>query len=245
MGNNQHQYKFLNKRFMVMTFTLLIMTLCCLGVAAYLRAKLGSNMYAFLGWDMFLAWVPFVISTIIALVFQGKAMRLGWLGKTLTVLLGLIWLFFLPNAAYLFTEMLHAFRYFSVQPGSPFWFNMDFWYSLTLTFAVAVVGLLLSTRSVMQIQQVLHRFVHRFVCWMVVGVILLLSSLGVYIGRFNRWNSWDIVSRPGQIMTDLWNDFSEGNGIMLAFVTLLFVIQGFAYVIIPLISNSINQEGKT
>ncbi|MGO4528735.1 DUF1361 domain-containing protein [Paenibacillus sp. 2TAF8] len=224
-----------------MTFMLMFMTLFCLGIAAYLRAKLGSNMYAFLGWDMFLAWVPLLISLLMAYVFQRKAVRPGWLGMTLAALLGLIWLFFLPNAAYLFTEMLHAFRYFTAQPGSRFWFTMDFWYSLTLAFAVAIVGLLLSTCSVMQIQQLLHRFVHRFVCWMVVAIILLLSSIGVYIGRFIRWNSWDLVSQPGQIMIDLWNDFSAGDGIMIEFVTLMFIVQGFAYIIISQI-NIHNRE---
>lgn len=166
------------------------------------------------------------------------------MGMVLTGLLGLIWLFFLPNAAYLFTEMLHAFRYFIAQPESAFWFEMDFWYSLTLTFGVAIVGLMLSTCSIRQIEHVLQLFVHRFVCWIIVGFILLLSGVGVYIGRFNRWNSWDIVSRPGQIVIDLMNDLSSASGLLVEFVTLMFVIQAFVYAIISLISNSITQEGK-
>lgn len=234
--------RILNKRFIALAFTLLLMTLCCLGIAVYLRAKSGSNMYAFLDWDMFLAWVPFLISTMIALIFRRKAVRPGWMGMMFTGLLGMIWLFFLPNAAYLFTEMLHAFRYFIAQPERAFWFEMDFWYSLTLTFGVAIVGLMLSTCSIRQIEHVLKLFVHRFVCWIIVGFILLLSGLGVYIGRFNRWNSWDIVSRPGQIVIDLMNDFSSASGILVEFVTLMFVIQAFAYVIISLISSSITRE---
>ncbi|KAA8782966.1 putative membrane protein [Paenibacillus sp. 4624] len=227
--------RILNKRFIALAFTLLLMTLCCLGIAAYLRAKSGSNMYAFLDWDMFLAWVPFLISTMIALNFRRKAVRPGWMGMMWIGLLGLIWLFFLPNAAYLFTEMLHAFRYFIAQPESVFWFEMDFWYSLTLTFGVAIVGLMLSICSIRQIEHVLQRFVHRFVCWIIVGFVLLLSGVGVYIGRFNRWNSWDIVSRPGQIVIDLMNDFSSASGLLVEFVALIFVIQAFAYVIISLI----------
>lgn len=233
-----------NKRFIVLAFTLVLMTLCCLCIAMYLRAKSGSNMYAFLDWDIFLAWVPFLISTMIALIFRRKAVRPGWLGMTLTGLLGLSWLFFLPNAAYLFTEMLHGFRYFIAQPESAFWFEMDFWYSLTLTFGVAIVGLMISTCSIRQIEHVLRLFVHRFVCWIIVGFILLLSGVGVYIGRFNRWNSWDIVSRPGQIVIDLMNDLSSASSLLVEFVTLMFVIQVFAYVIISLISSSITREGR-
>ncbi|PYE49637.1 DUF1361 domain-containing protein [Paenibacillus barcinonensis] len=225
-----------NKKFIAVTFTLLLMTLCCLSIAAYLRAKSGSGMYAFLSWDMFLAWVPLLISSLMAYVSGRMSARHRLIGVALKGVFGLVWLFFLPNAAYLFTEMLHTFRYFTVQPGNPFWYSMDFWYSLSLTFGVAITGLLLSTCSIMQIQQVLHKFIHRLVCWIIVGGILLLSSLGVYIGRFNRWNSWDIVSRPGQIVMDLLNDFKAEDGILLEFVTLLFVVQGFLYVMISLLN---------
>ncbi|MBB6022068.1 putative membrane protein [Paenibacillus sp. JGP012] len=228
--------RLLNKRFIAVMFTLLLMTLCCFSTAAYLRAKSDSNMYAFLGWDMFLAWVPLLISSFMAYVSRHMSASPRMNGIALTGLLALVWLFFLPNAAYLFTEMLHTFRYFTAQRGNPFWYSMDFWYSLSLTFGVAITGLLLSTCSIMQIQQILHKCIHRLVCWIIVGGILLLSSLGVYIGRFNRWNSWDIVSRPGKIVMDLVNDLGAEDSILLEFVTLLFVVQAFIYVIISLLN---------
>lgn len=71
--------------------------------------------------------------------------------------------------------------------------------------------------------------------------IMLLSSLGVYIGRFNRWNSWDVMSRPGKIVMDLVNDLGAENSILLEFVALLFVVQAFIYVIISLL-NFQNKE---
>ena len=69
-----------------------------------------------------------------------------------------------------------------------------------------------------------------------VGVILLLSSLGVYIGRFNRWNSWDVLSKPGQIIMDIVNDFTVGNSIVIEFVAIVFAIQLFAYVVVFLLT---------
>ncbi|MDM5276154.1 DUF1361 domain-containing protein [Paenibacillus silvae] len=233
--------RLLNKKFIAVTFTLLLMTVCCLSIAAYLRAKSGSGMYAFLSWDMFLAWIPLLISSLMAYVSRHMFARYRTIGVALTGSLALVWLFFLPNAAYLFTEMLHTFRYFTAQRGNPFWYSMDFWYSLSLTFGVALTGLMLSTCSIMQIQQVLHKCVHRSVCWIIVGGIMLLSSLGVYIGRFNRWNSWDVMSRPGKIVMDLVNDLGAENSILLEFVALLFVVQAFIYVIISLL-NFQNKE---
>lgn len=77
---------------------------------------------------------------------------------------------------------------------------------------------------------------------MVVGVILLLSSLGVYIGRFNRWNSWDVLSKPWEIVMDIVNDFIARNDIVIEFVAIVFVIQIFAYVIVSLLTARSSKE---
>jgi len=214
-------------------FTLLVATLCCLGVVMYLRAQTDTNMYRFLSWDMFLAWVPFIISSCIRYIFNKK------LTTTSMICMGLmcgVWLFFLPNAAYLFTEILHSFRYFDAQGEVRFWVNIDFWYGLTLTFAVAIIGLLLSTCSIIQIHCMLNKLINKYISMMVVGVILLLSSIGVYIGRFNRWNSWDVLSRPRKIFVDLVNDFNAANSIMVEFVAIVFTVQLFGYVIVSLLT---------
>ncbi|PQP85001.1 DUF1361 domain-containing protein [Paenibacillus sp. PCH8] len=213
--------------------TLLVATLCCLGVAMYLRVQTNTNMYRFITWDMFLAWVPFILSSLILYVFSRTKTKTGFIA------IGLMcagWLFFLPNSAYLFTEILHSFRYFDAQAGGKFWVNIDFWYNLTLTFAIAVLGLLLSTCSITQIHRMINRFLHRWIGMLVVGTILILTSLGVYIGRFNRWNSWDIISRPEQIVMDMVNDFNAGNSILVEFAGIIFIVQVFAYVIVSLLT---------
>ncbi|WP_440111718.1 DUF1361 domain-containing protein [Paenibacillus sp. QZ-Y1] len=234
MNHNKHPIQ--DFRFVV---TLVVATLCCLGMAMYLRAKTGANMYQFLSWDIFLAWVPFIISSCIRYISNKKVT------KTSVIFMGLMcagWLFFLPNSAYLFTEILHSFRYFDAQEGSKFWVHIDFWYHLTLTFAVAILGLLLSFCSIVQIHGMLNKLVNKYISMMVVGIILLLSSIGVYIGRFNRWNSWDILSRPGKIFMDLVNDFNAANSIMLEFVVIIFTVQVFGYVILSLLTARSGNE---
>ncbi|APO47248.1 hypothetical protein BS614_26490 [Paenibacillus xylanexedens] len=228
MKDNKHPVQDLR-----LIVTLLVATLCSLGVVMYLRAQTDTNMYRFLSWDMFLAWVPFIISSCIRYIFNKK------LTTTSMICMGLmcgVWLFFLPNAAYLFTEILHSFRYFDAQGEVRFWVNIDFWYGLTLTFAVAIIGLLLSTCSIIQIHGMLNKLINKYISMMVVGVILLLSSIGVYIGRFNRWNSWDVLSRPGKIFVDLVNDFNAANSIMVEFVAIVFTVQLFGYVIVSLLT---------
>ncbi|WP_445671281.1 DUF1361 domain-containing protein [Paenibacillus sp. FSL K6-2862] len=234
MNDNKHPVQ--DFRFIL---TLLMVTLCCLGVAMYLRLKSDTNMYQFLTWDIFLAWVPYIISSCIRYTFNKKVTKLSliWI-----VPMSAGWLFFLPNSAYLFTEILHSFRYFDNQGEAQFWINIDFWYSLTLTFAVAILGLLLSTCSIIQIHDVLNKLFSKYINMMVVGVILLLSSLGVYIGRFNRWNSWDVLSKPWEIVMDIVNDFIARNDIVIEFVAIVFVIQIFAYVIVSLLTARSSKE---
>lgn len=171
MNDNKHPVK--DFRFIL---TLLVVTLCCLGVAMYLRIKSDTNMYQFLTWDMFLAWVSYIISSCIRYTFNKKVtkMSLIWMVPMSTV-----WLFFLPNSAYLFTEILHSFRYFDTQGETQFWINIDFWYNLTLTFVVAILGLLLSTCSIIHIHGALNKLVSKYIIMMVIGVILLLSSFVV------------------------------------------------------------------
>lgn len=221
---------------------LVLATLSCLGLAQYLRVQSDKNMFNFLSWDVFLAWVPFILSTIIRYISSKKITKPSLVGIGL---LSVVWLFFLPNSAYLFTEILHSFRYLDAQGEARFWFRMDFWYSLTVTFGVAIIGLFLSICSIHQVHRMLNRMMSRLSSMLVVGVIILLSSLGVYIGRFNRWNSWDLLSQPKQILRDLMMDISSGRGLLVEFVAILFTIQVFGYVIIGLLTaRSSKQEER-
>ncbi|WP_376768945.1 DUF1361 domain-containing protein [Paenibacillus xylanilyticus] len=66
--------------------------------------------------------------------------------------------------------------------------------------------------------------------------------MSYYIGRFNRWNLWDVLSKPWQIITDIVNDFIAGNNIIIEFVAIIFLIQIFAYVIVSLLTARSSNE---
>ncbi|PIH58513.1 DUF1361 domain-containing protein [Paenibacillus sp. LK1] len=231
MNNNK------NTIYLKMSSVLIVATIGCLLVAVYLRTKSNTNMYQFLTWDIFLAWVPFIISSTISYISNKK------LTRSSIALVGVMcagWLFFLPNSAYLFTEILHAFRYFDPQGETKFWVNIDFWYSLSLTFVLAILGLLLSICSIHQIHKLLNKRLNPFSGMVVVGVVLLLSSLGVYIGRFNRWNSWDVLKQPGLILKDIMTDLNAGNSILVEFVAMVFVIQVLGYITLRILMGKSN-----
>ena len=145
------------------------------------------STFLFLIWNLFLAWIPYLIAL--------KVERLQRLGARRIVVVAwlMAWLVFLPNAPYIITDFVH----FRHQPPVPFW------YDLTLFFAVASLGLTLGLLSIFEVHLVLkHWFSQTFAAILVVFAIGL-SGFGVWLGRFQRWNSWDIVTRPEALLRDI------------------------------------------
>ena len=166
--------------------------------------------YIFLAWNLFLAWMPFSF----ALLAHQFSQRI-WL---LLPLSGM-WLLFLPNAPYLITDLMHL-DYSSIVPT---------WYDAIMMFSFALTGLLLGFLSLCLMQSlVVRRFGWRL-GWLFAWLVLGLSGLGVYIGRFLRWNSWDIFTSPLTLFNTLLNpELFLKAFVVTALLSLLFI---FAYVI--------------
>ena len=147
----------------------------------------GSGDYANLVWNLSLAWVPLGFALV---VYDGA--RQGMRGRWL-VTFGGLWLLFLPNAPYLMTDM----KYLRELDGAPLW------YDIALTGSAAVAGLALGFISLFLIQSVAHRYVGAVWAWLGVWAALALSSVGVFLGRFQRFNSWDVFTDPGPILGDI------------------------------------------
>ncbi|MCP4362870.1 MAG: DUF1361 domain-containing protein [Chloroflexi bacterium] len=140
--------------------------------------------FTFLLWNLFLAWLPFLLAVIV-IMFPVK--------HYVTYFFGGLWLLFFPNAPYIVTDLLHLRPYHSV----PFWYDMI----LLLSFALTGLGLGLASLGLMQ-SWATRRF-GRMGGWLFVLVALLCAGFGVYIGRFLRWNSWDLFSNPLLLWQDL------------------------------------------
>jgi uncharacterized membrane protein len=138
-------------------------------------------MYFFYAWNLFLAFVPLLFS--------------HWLKKQsainiITCLVLLAWLLFLPNAPYVITDIFH----FEKRPPVPQWLDL-----LIVTNA-AWCGLLAGIISLLQVEQWLRQ---RFALLLVNGIIsfsLMLCGYGVYLGRYGRFNSWDLLTAPQHLL---------------------------------------------
>ena len=150
--------------------------------------KTGSWMYVFLVWNLFLAWIPYLVSLGMIFIYR-RQLRRGWL----LLLPGLVWLIFFPNAPYIVTDFFHLY------PRS----GVPIWYDLALISAFAWSGLFLGIFSLRIMQTLVKGWVGLPVSWVFVGLILGLSGLGVYMGRFLRWNSWDLFFQPYAVLSDV------------------------------------------
>ena len=165
-------------------------------------------VYSNLPWNLFLAWVPYGFSFLA--VALHRISRRTWL---LQLPLGALWLLFFPNAPYLVTDFLHL----GPQELIPLWYD-------TILLAIfAWSGCYLAVASLIIMQRLIQSYLGKIAGWFFVFVAIFLSGLGTYLGRFERWNSWDIWANPKGIAKDLLIPLSQplANPRFLGF-TLLF-----------------------
>jgi uncharacterized membrane protein len=160
---------------------LLAASALCVATVALREHHTGSDFYRFLIWNLILAWVPLVL----ALAAYASA-RSGASGTS--VAFGLLWLLFFPNAPYLLTDFIHL----RETPTTPLW------YDALMLASFAWTGLVLGYASLYLMQMICQRAVGTL-SWLGVIAALALASLGVYVGRFLRFNSWDALVRPRRL----------------------------------------------
>jgi uncharacterized membrane protein len=181
--------------------------------------KTGEITYLFLVWNIFLAIIPLVFSTLLSVYRLKRRHRLISYGLTI------VWLLFLPNAFYIITDLFHLYP----RLGVPQWFD------LILILSFAWNGIMLGCASLFDMHELIkHRF-SWLAGWGFVGVSLLLSSFGIYLGRFERWNSWDIVQQPMRLMLDVFafisspSDYPGVWGLTFTYTLLMCVLYATVY----------------
>lgn len=149
-----------------------------LGLGRLLLAE--NTSYLWLNWNLFLALLPLLAVWCI--------LRTPW--RWLQIILLLIWLGFLPNAPYLLTDFIHL---ENVGPSHLLWYDglMMFVYSLA-----GVGSWLLSTFLLAR------RF---FWTHSIVFLISVLTGFGIYLGRYIRFNTWDMITHPTEILRTLFD----------------------------------------
>jgi uncharacterized membrane protein len=148
----------------------------------------GSYNYANLLWNLFLAWLPYIFAVVAASLY-GVNPRRWWL----IFLFIFLWLVFFPNAPYIVTD----FYYLDPRPPVPLWFD------ISLIAIFAITGCFLAIASLRSIHLMIDKSLGRVLGWLFALFALGLASLGVYLGRFGRYNSWDILLEPKSLVKEI------------------------------------------
>ncbi len=169
-------------------YPLLLSSVMACGFYAFRVFYSGTTNYSNLIPNLLLAWIPYIFSVLAASTFRLHPKR--WLT---IFLFGFVWLVFFPNAPYMVTDFYHL----DPRPPIPLWFD------ISLIAIFAFTGCFLAIASLRSIHFIIEKFIGRIAGWFFALFTLGLGSFGVYLGRFRRFNSWDILLQPKTLFRDV------------------------------------------
>ncbi len=178
--------KLIKTRRVSLSIFLFFVAIFCLALTVFRQNRMNDSMYFFLNWNLFLAFIPWALTSIMVLFPKTQK-------PYVLILLFPIWLLFFPNTIYILTDIIHL-RFTNYR---------IIWYDLFMVLSFASTGLLLGLISLFDVKKILSKYFNPKLINLVMIAIMFLSSFGVYLGRFLRWNSWDIVNNPFSMIYDI------------------------------------------
>ncbi len=177
-----------------------LIALCGLALAGLIlvtvRGLLTGNWWFFvmLNWNLFLAFFPLGVVVVLR-DLRAAGFRSQWL---LSVGLA-VWLAFLPNAPYIITDLFHI-----QHVTAPL-----LWFDTMTLFLFAQTGLLAGLYSVLIVHRMLRPLLGWGATWGLTLASQVLSGFGIYLGRFGRWNSWDVLTKPSVLTQAIANSYHD------------------------------------
>lgn len=202
---------FQSKSLLRLVASLALSTMICAGLIWYRMREADSTSYLWLiRPNLLLAWIPLGIALAIRTIWSIR--------QRITIALvplGFLWLLFLPNAPYMVTDLVHLIHIKE---------NMPVHFDLLVNALSAFTALIIGFVSLYMLHDMIKRSTHSVIGWLFSLGVLLLSSLGVFLGRFLRWNSWDVFSNPQAIFQDTFHLLQQSSSLFFIGVFALFVI---------------------
>ncbi|WP_347219524.1 DUF1361 domain-containing protein [Chryseobacterium sp.] len=205
-----------------MNVLLVFMTLFCFSLSLFRYYISETKVFFFLNWNLFLAWIPLFLSTFI-LAFHIKS-------KISIAAIIIVWILFFPNSPYILTDLFHLKARNTI----------PIWYDLIVILSYAWTGLICGFLSLNDIEKLLSGYNKQRTINGIVVLFLFMSSFGVYLGRFLRWNSWDVLNNPFGLFNDIVVrfiyplEYTKTWGVTL----LMGIMLNFMYFTFKLIRNS-------
>jgi uncharacterized membrane protein len=194
----------------------------CLMMTALRVGVTGSIRYTYLSWNLFLAWIPYLLALGVQRVAGGNPTSPL---RPLAVLLALLWLFFYPNAPYILTDFVHVVR-IPVRLREPHPLITEgalLWYDIILNSAFAFIGHIIGLISLLILHSTIRgRYGPRW-GWTFAVIATAMGGYGIYLGRFERLNSWDIARDPVRTLRIAFLDLANLKAVLVSLCFALFI----------------------
>lgn len=151
-----------------------------------------SFRYVFLVWNLILAALPPLLAWALVTRLR-KHSWAGWQQLGLTVL----WIVFLPNSFYLLTDFIHLRQTYEA----------SLLFDIGMLTSFVITGLIMGCISIYLVHTELRKRIRPGQAWVLVAGLFLASSFALCLGRFTRWNTWDILLKPAGLLFDVSDRF--------------------------------------
>ena len=167
------------------TFVLMFMSVFSLLLSVFRVLYTSEIYFLFMIWNLFLAFVPWFLISIIYV----NELRRRWA----IVLITVVWIAFFPNAPYILTDLIHLGR----DKSAPVW------YDLILLLSYGFTGLIYGFSGLEMFEKLISKRAGTVRRAVIIVSLIYVSCFGVYIGRFLRWNSWDLLLNLDDVFKDV------------------------------------------
>ena len=210
---------------------LFLLSFVSLSLLAARMVASGSMIWWFLAWNLVLAWLPLLFALGLRLNLTKKR----W-SHWQNIGLSFLWLGFLPNSFYIISDYIHLYS------------EQDVFLLLDIALMTSFVinGLILGFLSIFIVHRcLLKRFANKVVT-PIIGLVFFACGFAIYIGRFLRWNTWDVIMNPAALLFDLServiNPVTHAETYLITFV--FGVVLASTYAVIYELIKLINRSSK-
>jgi len=193
------------------SITILKLVVFCIAMLTMRLLKTEHFSFFFLLWNLLLASLPYWMISRYYKLKTSKG-RFAIIAGTLL---------FLPNAPYLLTDLFHLTKNLV----APMWFD------LVLILSFSILGLLLFIITAEKLFTILSTFFKSRAAFSCVKFLIILSNgYGIYLGRYLRFNSWDVISNPDDLALRMYqsvfdrNNYKETLAITITFAIFLYLV---------------------
>ncbi|RVU55688.1 DUF1361 domain-containing protein [Anaerosphaera multitolerans] len=134
---------------------------------------------------------------------------------------------FYPNTLYMFTDLIHirTSEFYSYSGGEMV-YVMDYlnWVKLGVTVLLVLISLCLCFESFINILKIIRCYKYKFASFIMLLLFSAISGVALYIGRFLRYNSWNIFDIKEIINYLIYNTTQNDHMLIALFAIMHFIV---------------------